>query len=254
MKDIELNFIHKARHLKNDTVSLHSHCCSEIVLYISAHGETIIGNKKHLIKSGAIALINEGTEHNERHFSKSKLIYFGYNTENSHLKPKEGVYISSEFEKLIHIAEVMYDEIKMQRNGYKPMVSAMLTTFFVLFERELCENASSYKSLEYCANYMRENFSQLIDLKQLAVEYDYGYDKFRHVFKTEYGMPPLKYIIFQRLSNAYRLLSETDMTCTDVSMQCGFSDSSQFSKMFKKQFGISPKKFQAKHKDSVWGK
>jgi len=46
-----------------------------------------------------------------------------------------------------------------------------------------------------------------------------------------------------RLTHARNLLanSQTALTVTEVAMHCGFSDSSYFSKCFKKKFGISPK-------------
>ena len=73
----------------------------------------------------------------------------------------------------------------------------------------------------------------------------YSYDYFRHYFKKQYGMSPQSYLINVRLENAYSMLSSTpDISITEVAISCGFSDSSQFSVMFSRHFGTSPKKFQ----------
>ena len=249
---MSLSFIHKSKRVKNYCVDFHSHDCNEIIIYNSCCGETVINGKKYSLSDGDIAVVNSNILHNECHFSDSRLIYFGYRSSDYVPKAETGVYHPSEFIKLSNIAEHIYHEANQQRSNYKAMVNALLVAFFVSFEREVDNKSCCAKNLEYCASYLRENCSQQINFEELASECGYSYDSFRHVFKTEFGMPPLKYVITQRLKKAYRLLSETDYSCTDISLQCGFSDSSQFSKMFKRGFGISPKQLQLKCRKSAF--
>ncbi len=46
-----------------------------------------------------------------------------------------------------------------------------------------------------------------------------------------------------RLKRAAQLLKDSDLTITQVSFQVGFKDSSHFTKLFKKQFGVPPSAF-----------
>ncbi|HBQ64732.1 MAG TPA: hypothetical protein DD727_07405 [Clostridiales bacterium] len=56
----------------------------------------------------------------------------------------------------------------------------------------------------------------------------------------------MQYIIQLRIQHALKLLRETDMTITQVAMESGFYDISDFCRKFKNKFGCSPKMF--KHK------
>ena len=61
--------------------------------------------------------------------------------------------------------------------------------------------------------------------------------------KTICGQSPNEFIQNVRLKYAARLLKETTMTISEISYDTGFSDSSYFSRAFKKCFGLSPKQW-----------
>ncbi len=61
--------------------------------------------------------------------------------------------------------------------------------------------------------------------------------------KTICGQSPNEFIQNIRLKYAARLLRETSMTVSEISYDTGFSDSSYFSRAFKKCFGLSPKQW-----------
>ena len=61
--------------------------------------------------------------------------------------------------------------------------------------------------------------------------------------KTISGQSPNEFIQNIRLKYAARLLRETSMTVSEISYDTGFSDSSYFSRAFKKCFGLSPKQW-----------
>lgn len=54
------------------------------------------------------------------------------------------------------------------------------------------------------------------------------------------------FIRSRRLETAKKLLSETDLSVPEVSDRVGFSDYNYFLRVFKKHFGISPKKMRVK--------
>lgn len=95
-----------------------------------------------------------------------------------------------------------------------------------------------------CASYLSENFNQPISLRKTAKIYGYSYDYFLHRFKKEIGMSPKNFIMSKRLNEAYHMITSSNESCTQIAYKCGFSDSAQLSKLFKKHFSISPKKLQ----------
>ncbi|MBQ8793630.1 MAG: helix-turn-helix transcriptional regulator [Clostridia bacterium] len=59
------------------------------------------------------------------------------------------------------------------------------------------------------------------------------------LFKKEYGITPIKYIINKRIELACELLKTTDLSVSSVAFSCGFSDEIHFMKTFKKLIGKS---------------
>jgi AraC-like DNA-binding protein len=52
-----------------------------------------------------------------------------------------------------------------------------------------------------------------------------------------------EFIFAIRLKRAAQLLRESGMSVTEIAYNVGFKDPSHFSKLFKKQFGVSPKSY-----------
>ena len=58
------------------------------------------------------------------------------------------------------------------------------------------------------------------------------------------GLPTASYILQVRLLRTKRVLTDNpDSNLSEISDSCGFYDLSYFSRMFKKEFGISPSQF-----------
>lgn len=60
---------------------------------------------------------------------------------------------------------------------------------------------------------------------------------------TVSGMTPSAYIKAARMNVAKRLLKETELSISEISLKLGFSSSKYFSKVFKATFGLSPASF-----------
>ena len=58
------------------------------------------------------------------------------------------------------------------------------------------------------------------------------------------GYSTISYVLHIKLNKAKKMLSSSEISITDVSDACGFYDASYFSRVFKKEFGISPSHFQ----------
>lgn len=247
MTDINISFVNRSKPKKHEIITEHSHTCTEIVIYIKGKGSSVIDGKNHEIKNNSIAVIHPNVIHSEIHNEECMNIYFGFGPETELIKHvPDGIYYPSVCDKFVRIANDMYDEVRTQKEYYPQVLSSLVWEFLFLLNRDLNDtnNPEHKNSLEFCANYMRENYSQKIDIEKMSKEFGYSYDNFRHLFKKQYKKAPHDYIIEQRLINAERMIRYSNQSCTDIAMLCGFSDSSQFSKMYKRKFGTSPKKYQ----------
>ena len=75
--------------------------------------------------------------------------------------------------------------------------------------------------------------------------------QFMKLFKQVAGMTLVAYMNHVRLSNASRLLCDTDRSIADIAGEVGFYDQSYFDKRFKRAFGRTPKEFRAEANRSI---
>ena len=83
-----------------------------------------------------------------------------------------------------------------------------------------------------------------LSVDTLAEAMGYRRTIFYKKVKALTGMTPADYIKTQRLNHAAELLKEETVTIAEVCYKVGINDPHYFSKVFKQQFGISPKKYQ----------
>ncbi|HFN1545190.1 TPA: helix-turn-helix domain-containing protein, partial [Enterococcus faecium] len=67
--------------------------------------------------------------------------------------------------------------------------------------------------------------------------------KLRESFKNEMHITIYNYISKRKVSAA-KIMLKSNYTISEVSLGLGFSDSSHFSRVFKKYVGVSPKQYQ----------
>jgi signal transduction histidine kinase/DNA-binding response OmpR family regulator/ligand-binding sensor domain-containing protein len=79
-----------------------------------------------------------------------------------------------------------------------------------------------------------ETFSKLVGMSRVSL-----YNKLKSL--TNHSVQ--EFIFAIRLKRAAQLIRESGMTITEIAYSVGFKDPSHFSKLFKKQFGVSPKSY-----------
>ena len=80
-------------------------------------------------------------------------------------------------------------------------------------------------------------------IADIAEELNYNPDYLRQKFKKIAGVSLKAYIMQQRIQNACKLLEQENYSCTEIAQLCGFSSSSQFSRIFKEKMGYTPKSY-----------
>lgn len=79
-----------------------------------------------------------------------------------------------------------------------------------------------------------------VSVDELAREAALSPSYFTRAFKRAVGRPPHQHILNLRLERARRLLEQPGATISDIALRTGFADQAHFTRLFKRQFGVTP--------------
>lgn len=248
--ECKLEFIyHTIRESWQYTAS-HKYECFELVYYIKGNGNTEIDCNTFTFHQNSFIIIPPNLYHDERYDTDTEVLFIGFKCLNKALPIKAGQYqYNDDFQHtILHYLKQMKKEITDQRKHFELKLDLLLKELFIELERMNENIIKKANDFTYIRKFLEENYNQNIDLNALAELSGYSYHHFRHLFKQKMGIPPNKYIINQRISNAQRLLKETRLSIVEISQECGFSNESQFSAMFRKSIGLKPSEYRNSYK------
>lgn len=87
---------------------------------------------------------------------------------------------------------------------------------------------------------IEENLEDPIATCELAERLGISTRQLERLFGKYLNTSPKKYFLDLRLHRARNLIVQTEQSITEIAVACGFNSSSHFSKVFRKQYGISP--------------
>jgi AraC-like DNA-binding protein len=98
-------------------------------------------------------------------------------------------------------------------------------------------------SLSNVCSYISEHFTENITLESTATYAGFSKYHFERIFSEYTGMTFYQYLQQMRINYAQTLLSNPELSITDISFQSGFASSTAFTRAFKKSTGYPPSKF-----------
>ncbi|THF81648.1 AraC family transcriptional regulator [Cohnella fermenti] len=90
------------------------------------------------------------------------------------------------------------------------------------------------------ADYIRSRLREAISMETLSQTFHYSPHYLSRVFRRKYGRSPLSHLVHARMNRAKQLLAETDVSIRDIAESVGYSDMYYFTRLFKKQTGVTP--------------
>lgn len=169
---------------------------------------------------------------------------------------KQSFYVgtSAQFSELF---DAVIRELQLCRPLYRQLLPDLLEQLFLLLHRQLLEAPNPGRTVEgeiwEAVNYFQKHYDRPIVVADYAKTHHMSSAWFIHEFKRRTGLPPMRYILNLRLSNARALLAETDYAIGEVAAIVGFSDPLYFSRLFKKHFSLSPNEYRKASKEPEAG-
>ena len=142
----------------------------------------------------------------------------------------------------------MIQELKLCKEDYEELLVNYLQQLFILIHRQINskpkgKTSSLMNEMDAAVRYFHENYNKPISIEEYAASLHMSVSWFIRNFKEYTSSTPTQYLLSLRISNAQTLLENTTYNVTEVADIVGYDNPLYFSRIFKKQCGMSPSEF-----------
>ena len=112
---------------------------------------------------------------------------------------------------------------------------------------DTAEDSSEQRQRQMLA-YLQMHYKQPVTLSELSARFHLSEKYISRYFKKHFHLTISEYMLHLRMTHAKELLTDTDLSITEVAEQCGFPGVSFFIRRFTGENGCSPGKWRKMHK------
>ncbi len=138
-------------------------------------------------------------------------------------------------------------ELQLKRPCFEELLCFYLEQLFTEIRRSQLEfTAEKYhnqKEMEATVHFFNECFTQTISIEEYARSRHMSISWFIRSFRQYMGMTPMQYITSIRINKAKELLRSTSCSIQEISGLVGYENPLYFSRIFRKQTGLSPSQY-----------
>ena len=250
MLQCTLRQIHRERHTIPIRIESHVHGADELVYFLSGNGTTAVNGQCYSYRPGQFAFYKMGNPHDEDDPEPCDILWVHFSCDLQGLILQEGVFDDSDGKLLALLLQLRRVSLEPQPHG-DLLVECCLAQVLVTAaqKQQPREAAGDRPDWDAILNDIdiNGNLYEPTDFAALAAKYHYSYDRFRHLFAAHFGLSPYAFLTQRRLVHAKRLLKNSGSPITEIAFDCGFHSASQFTNIFKKYVGLTPKEYRKKH-------
>ncbi|MDD6236868.1 MAG: PocR ligand-binding domain-containing protein [Clostridiales bacterium] len=125
---------------------------------------------------------------------------------------------------------------------------------YVTIMQLVAEHITRTNKINRCSNhlapmikqYINRNYNKTFSLSLLTQKFNCCSSTLMSCFKSEYHMTIIEYLHQVRLTQAEQMLTCSRKSVKEIAAACGFSGQNYFTRLFTKQYGISPVQYRTK--------
>ena len=260
--------------LLNSTTNppFHSHLDHEILFVTEGEAELHLPSKILSVRKGDLVFLNNFESYNTMILkSPFKRYVLAISSEAIEKKLQDRDLLSmlknhpAEFNHIIHVRDYavfrgIFDNMVSEYNsGYKKPYSQCLQLLLI---KELLirayrtqnrtavfmTNSSMRDRILSIQDYFDKHYKTDLKIHRLCSDMHINPSHFSRMFKSYVGLSPKQYLTHVRLTNIKNELLTTDLPITDIALAHGFIDINNFTRSFRKAYGINPSQFREEQK------
>jgi AraC family transcriptional regulator len=242
-------------HKPNQTLARHYHEHANIAFILRGSFTEILDRRRFECSPQSLIIKPAGEAH-ANHYGRGGMHCFLIEVKPQKVESLQS--LSKTFDRINHVRGGMFSMLAMRIwKEMRVMDSASSLaieglSFELIAELSRHSNFVSERRLPHWLKRVREilhaNFSESISLANVAKTVDVHPVHLAREFRKFYGCTLGEYVRGLRIEFACRQLSGSDMPLVEISLAAGFSHQAHFSRIFKRQIGISPSEFRSLHR------
>ena len=108
-----------------------------------------------------------------------------------------------------------------------------------------------YKRLNIARDYIYSNYSEKLELEDIALKSGLSPFHMLRKFKSHFGQTPHRYLTNRRIEKSRELIENSNLSITQVCLAVGYDSLSSFGELFKKFYKVSPEKYRILNRKKV---
>ena len=244
----------------NKPALAHYHDCHQILFVTSGTSRLRLNGRQQTIHAGNILLISRFEEHSIFGASTDYKRYIlrirphAKYTDNPKLysllfnRPehfKNILQAGSDFEDIRYLFDRLLREYTSENEMKDEMLELMLNELLVFIYRHAAltnttVDAAAFEIISKVQELLSSEFRESYSLKELSARFCVSQSFLSHNFKKVTGVSVMEFLLSCRLAEAKKMLVKTDEPVGKIVELCGFSDFSNFCRIFKKSTGMTP--------------
>lgn len=144
-------------------------------------------------------------------------------------------------ERILDLNEKLIREIN--ETGDFNEICYILSDNIDVFTEQFIESDQHHSAITHAIRYLSVHYSEPVTLAGAARSAGVHPSYLSSLFRKVTGLTFKDYLNQIRIEHALELLKNTDYPIMEIAISCGFNDQSYFTKVFKKQTGMTPRQF-----------
>lgn len=256
--------------VRNMNEAEHLHPSVELLYVLEGEAKAVICEKEYLMRQDDILLINSSVRHSIASIGKNILccVTYDYRVIVDVLPNSSGVFLCNSVadqeksydELRMLLRELVYLEVLYTRKSKSGKYSLLYQMLDQLSENFMIEDSGrtvrreeyqNDEKLQEIIRYVYQNFQEVVSLSVLAEQMYVSKSTLSRFFKKQTGIYFAEYVSQIRLNHAVNELLYSEKNITKIAMDCGFSNTSVFDKVFHENYGMSPSEYRSTMQEKI---
>lgn len=209
--------------------------------------EYCCGNGSWLLSAGQVLYVSQGASYFIREVEPGYSYVVNFSCTEHPNAPVEKLRFPQGFD-IVPLAEKIYNSWQKQNGAYSSLSNLYALLSKTVFFQGSYVSTREKQRLAPVLAYLKANlWDPDLSIGQLNTLAGVSDVYLRRLFKKQFDMAPAAFVTRERMSLAKGLLENETLSIAEIALKAGYRDPLYFSRLFKKQTGLTPSEYREQH-------